>query len=111
MLDDFASTPEWKEFRIVSADDPSGINAIAIGNDSNISARFAADNLLVNAPAGLRMVAVYDLNGRLRCSYANPVATDADTHYLLNASDLPPSLYVVTLSLPDGSLAAVKARK
>lgn len=101
MLADFAATPGWQEFNIVA---PSGVESDATAPDEvAFNAVFAGSDLRIEAACAVRSVAVYDTAGRLRLSVADPCVIDA--------AQLPSGVYIVAVTLTDGTFVARKATK
>ncbi len=105
MLDDFAATPGWNEFHIAAY---SSVIPTEAATAAALTAAFAGQQLRVASPAPALTVTVYSTDGRLRRSYD---VSAQESPYALDASALNPELYIIAVTMADGSMSAVKARK
>lgn len=105
LLDDFAATPGWQEFHIAAY---SSVIPTEAATTSALKATFAGQQLRVASPVPALTVKVYSTDGRLRRSYD---VSAEKSPYALDASALKPELYIIAVTMTDGSMSAVKARK
>lgn len=106
MLSAFASTPGWKEFRIIPH---SGVSAIDTADAPGATTvTFAGNDLIITSDRSVRVAAVYGTDGRMRLS-ADLMGSESP--YSIDATALPAGLYIVAITFTDGTLAALKALK
>lgn len=100
---DFASTPQWQDFRIVP-DQTSGNADISERTDSHVTGRFEGNELVVRSEGGpLTQVNVYDLSGR----YLTGVRADEET-VRIDCGKYEGNVFIVEAYTASGVHAAVK---
>ncbi len=101
MTDMFKEADQWREFDIVGVSGIDQVNPDVAA--SEVSARFSGYDLLIKSTVEIDNVCLYDSSGR-RYVMVSPAANDV----VIDTSDWLCSLYIVKITLADGSITGLK---